>query len=121
MHIIELDTRTWSGLEYLESISGPGAIAEMVEDFQKDAPGRLVRMKAALEAGEWQSLSRLAHDLKSNSATVGVLELSALAAKIELTAQDGIAQDLTSLIEESESMLPQALIVLEERAKLYPV
>ncbi len=120
MYDVELDARTWSGLEYLESISGPGAIAEMVEDFKRDAPSRLVRMKAALGAGEWQSLSRLAHDLKSNSATVGVLQLSILAAKIELTAGNGLEPNLASMIEEAESMLPQVLIALKERAKLYP-
>ena len=120
MQSIELDARTWSGLEYLESISGPGAIEEMVKDFKSDAPGRLVRMQAALAAGEWQSLSRLAHDLKSNSATVGVLQLSTLAARIERTALDGQVKDLASMLEESQSMLPLVLITLEERAKLYP-
>ena len=80
---VELDARTWDGLEYLESVSGPGAIAELVEGFVHDAPRRLIRMKAASEAGEWEPLQRLAHDLKSNCATVGALQLSLLAAEIE--------------------------------------
>jgi HPt (histidine-containing phosphotransfer) domain-containing protein len=120
MPSVELDAHTWSGLEYLESISGPGAIAEMVVDFARDAPGRLIRMHAALEAGEWQALSRLAHDLKSNSATVGVLQLSALAEQLELTAGEGQKLNLATLIVAAESLLPQVLIALEERAKLYP-
>lgn len=117
---MELDARTWSGLEYLESISGPGAIAEMVEGFTSDAPGRLVRMKAAFAAGEGERLSRLAHDLKSNSATVGVLELSALAARIEHEAREGLGESVMELIARAEAMLPQALHALEERAKQFP-
>ena len=117
---LALDARAWSGLEYLESLSGPGAIEELVEAFKRDAPNRLVRMKAALAAGEWQSLSRLAHDLKSNSATLGVLPLSLLAEKIELTALEGWEANLASLIEAAESLLPQVMTALEERAKRYP-
>ena len=120
MDPVELDAYTWSGLEYLESIAGPGAIAEMVESFLKDAPDRLVRMKASLEAGEWQSLSRLAHDLKSNSGTVGALQLSALAARIELMAKDGENETLAAMIRNVESLLPHVLTALEQRAKHYP-
>jgi HPt (histidine-containing phosphotransfer) domain-containing protein len=120
MEPVELDALTWSGLEYLESISGPGAIAEMVGDFLADAPGRLVRMQAALMAGERQILNRLAHDLKSNSATVGLLELSALAARLEHLAETGAAQDLAALLAEAEALLPQALNALAERVKKYP-
>jgi HPt (histidine-containing phosphotransfer) domain-containing protein len=121
MSEIELDAYAWRGLEYLESVSGAGAIAEMVEDFVKDAPGRLVRMKAALEAGERQSLSRLAHDLKSNSATLGVLQLSVLAAKVESTAGEGLEGHPALVLKEIESLLPRVLAVLEERVKQYPV
>jgi len=117
---MELDARTWSGLEYLESISGPGAIAEMVEDFRRDAPGRLERMRAALAAGERDVLGRLAHDLKSNSGTVGVLPLSALAARIERLAKEDPEADLGGLLAEAEAMLPLALEALEERARRYP-
>lgn len=104
----------------LESISGPGAIAEMVGDFLADAPGRLVRMQTALAAREGQTLSRLAHDLKSNSATVGLLELSALAARLERLAEAGPVQDLVALLAEAEALLPQALNALAERVKKYP-
>lgn len=120
MSEIELAAHVWTALEYLESISGPGAIAEIVADFAHDAPSRLVRMQVALETGSWQALSRLAHDLKSNSATLGVLQLSVLAAKIELTAQDGWKANLAPMLQEAESILPQVLTALEKRARHYP-
>lgn len=116
----ELDARTWSGLEYLEAVSGPGAIAEMVNGYVKDAPGRLARMKAAMEVGETQVLSRLAHDLKSNSATIGALRLSSVAARIERQAGDGSKEDLDAMIAEAESLLPSVLVALEDKARSYP-
>lgn len=120
MQPIELDVHTWNGLEYLEAVSGPGAIAELVGDFLQDAPGRLVRMKTALAAGEREVLARLAHDLKSNSATLGVLQLSVLAEELERTGRDGPEPDLISKLEAVESMLPGVLLTLEQRASLYP-
>ena len=120
MSDVVLDAYAWSGLEYLETISGPGAIAEMVGDFTKDAPDRLTRMQAALAVGDGQALSRLAHDLKSSSATLGVLQLSALAARIELTARDSPERDLASILGEVAALLPGVLIALEERARHYP-
>ena len=116
---VELDARTWDGLEYLESVSGPGAIAELVEGFVHDAPRRLVRMKAASEAGEWEPLQRLAHDLKSNCATVGALQLSLLAAEIERTVREGRRPELAPMIEEAGSLLPRLLDTLEERVRRY--
>jgi len=117
---VELDARTWAGLEYLESISGPGAIAELVEGFVHDAPRRLVRMKAASEAGEWEPLQRLAHDLKSNCATVGALQLSLLAAEIERTVQEGRRPELAPLLEKAGAVLPRVLAALEEGGWRYP-
>ena len=117
---LELDPATWRGLEYLEAVSGPGAIVEMVEDFLRDAPPRLVSMEAALAAGDWPSLSRLAHDLKSNSATIGALQLSSRAAEIERIAREGSATTLAPLLVEIGAMLPRALLLLQERARTYP-
>jgi HPt (histidine-containing phosphotransfer) domain-containing protein len=116
----ELDARTWDGLEYLETIAGPGAIAEMVNDFIQDVPRRLLRMKTALADHDSVSLGRLAHDLKSNSATLGALPLSSLAARIEPMAGQASTDELTALLSEVESMLPAVLAALAAKAKNYP-
>jgi HPt (histidine-containing phosphotransfer) domain-containing protein len=116
----ELDPKTWKGLAYLESISGPGAIAEMVDGYKRDVLGRLVRMREALKAGETKILSRLAHDLKSNSATLGAMELSAVAAQIEHGALEASKADLAAQILEAESMLPSVLAALEDKVKEFP-
>jgi len=110
-----LDPHIWEGLLYLESISGSGAIAELVADFKKDASIRLDRMQAALDQQDLETLRRLAHDLKSNSATLGILELSKVAAQIESDAEGGIALELSKLMAICRRLLPQALLLIEER------
>ncbi|HNX31938.1 MAG TPA: Hpt domain-containing protein [Holophaga sp.] len=118
---LELDARTWDGLEYLESVSGPGAIAELIQGFVHDAGPRLDRMNAALAASERESLRGLAHDLKTNAATVGALQLSSLGAGIERSASTGSPADLAAMLDEAGSLLPRVLAALEARAKRYPV
>ncbi len=116
----ELDPQTWRGLDYLESVAGPGAVAELVGAYQRDVQDRIDRMKVALEAGDIPLLGRLAHDLKSNSATVGALRLSGLAARIERAAIDEQSLDFFTLISEIEEGLPRVLAALQERLALYP-
>jgi len=110
-----LDERVWLGLEYLESVAGPGAVAEMVDHFGQDMPDRIQRMRSLLQAGDLEQLSRLAHDLKSNSATLGIPAISALGARIEQSAESGSGEDVISALDEIERLFPLTFLALERR------
>lgn len=110
-----LNEEAWRGLDYLESVSGPGAIAELVDDYTRDALPRLERMKAAFAEQDLSRLEKLAHDLKSNSATLGATLLSKTAEKIELTARGEMTGDLASLISEADRRLPIVFALLEQK------
>jgi HPt (histidine-containing phosphotransfer) domain-containing protein len=110
-----LDAHAWEGLEYLEANSGLGAIREVVEDFARDVHPRLVRMRAALDGGDMEALGRLAHDLKSNAATLGASGLSDLAARIERGAREDQSMDFGGLLEECRLRLPGLLRQLRRR------
>lgn len=110
---VELDPDTWAGLEHLEALSGPGAIAELVQDFRNDAPRRLKLLNEALARKAPEDVARWAHDLKSNAATLGLRSLAQAAAQLEDRARDGHL-DAESL-RRYESLLPMALEALERR------
>jgi len=114
---VELDPHTWEGLAYLESVSGPGAIAELVEDFTKDVGPRLERMQAALSQGDFETLGHLAHDLKSNAATLGILDLSGRAAVLEGSAKNSADVDFQDLLEACRVEIPVALRALQARIR----
>ena len=114
---IELDARTWEGLEYLESATGPGAIAELVESFRQDASGRLVHMAEALQAADYPGLGRLAHDLKANSGTVGAAQLFSLAEWLEHAAREGAHPDIPEVLGKVTALLPEVLAALDERVQ----
>jgi len=110
-----LDAHTWEGLAYLESVSGTGAIAELVEDFDRDVFRRLEHMQEALDQGDLGALAHLAHDLKSNAATLGVLRISTDAARLERLAREGENPELAELLEGCRIRMPNVLRVLRER------
>jgi HPt (histidine-containing phosphotransfer) domain-containing protein len=110
-----LDEKVWRGLEYLESVAGPGAVAEMIDHFGQDMPDRIRRMRAMLEGRDFVVLARLAHDLKSNSATLGVPSLSKLGYRLEQVVERGDTENATVLIDEIERLSPQVCMALERR------
>ncbi len=112
---IQLDAHAWEGLTYLESAAGPGAIQELVEDFSRDVPARLEHMQEALGRGDMAELVRLAHDLKSNAATLGILELSRRAAEIERAAEGGEVLDFAGLLAACCAGMPAILCQLRSR------
>jgi len=112
---IPLDAHSWEGLAYLESVSGPGAIGELVEDFERDVFGRLEHMQEALDLGDTDTLAHLAHDLKSNAATLGVVRISTDAARLERLAREGENPELAQLLEGCRVRMPSVLRVLRER------
>jgi len=114
-----LDERVWEGLEYLESVAGPGAIAEMIEHFRLDMPDRIQRMRGLLEVGDLSSLARLAHDLKSNSATLGVPALSELGFRVEQAAEQGDLEGVVSSIDAVERLFPRVFVALERRGSSF--
>jgi HPt (histidine-containing phosphotransfer) domain-containing protein len=114
-----LDERVWEGLEYLESVAGPGAVAEMIDHFGQDMPDRIQRMKVLLASGDLTLLARLAHDLKSNSATLGIPLLSGLGKRIEAAAEGRSDEAIAPLIQEVEALLPRVLVLLEDRGSSF--
>lgn len=110
---VELDLDTWSGLEHLEVLSGPGAIAELIQDFKEDVPRRLHALKESFVRQAPEEVARWAHDLKSNAATLGLRVLAEAAARLEDRAREGYLDSLA--LAHYEACLPAALGALERR------
>lgn len=110
-----LDEEVWKGLEYVEQVAGPGAIAEMVDNYTTDMPDRLAKLRDALAKGEASRFNRLAHDLKSNSATLGVPRLRALGWALEEATANGRMEGLEPSLIEVEGLLPEVFKALAER------
>ena len=76
--------------ELATSVGGDnGFVAELIATYLDDAPVHLADIAAAGDSGDAAALVRPAHTLKSSSATVGAMQLSARARSLEMAGRSG--------------------------------
>ncbi|EOW2139138.1 ATP-binding protein [Stenotrophomonas sp. GD03908] len=78
-------------LDELHAVIGDTAL-QIISVFLEDAPAMVQQLQQAAQAGDEPRLQALAHSLKSSSANVGALSLSAVAQRIEHEARSGSLQ-----------------------------
>ena len=80
-----IDEKTF---DELKQMSGTDFINELIDTFLEDSPKLIEEMGSALKADNVDSFRRAAHSLKSNAATFGANELSALAKELEMLGKE---------------------------------
>jgi two-component system, sensor histidine kinase and response regulator len=82
--------------EILESTGNDiGFVRELIETYLADAPPQLEAMRSAVEADDAAALVRPSHTLKSSSAAVGAMRLSAVARELEMAGRSGTLEAST--------------------------
>jgi HPt (histidine-containing phosphotransfer) domain-containing protein len=83
---------------------GEDFLVELIDVYLKDTPNRVVQLRRALDGGDNETFVREAHTLKSSSANVGAMGLSALAKEMESAGRSGkietVAREMTRFEEE---------------------
>lgn len=70
-------------LEMLHDAIGE-SMTNIVSLFLTEVPQQITQMQQALQTGDLETASRLAHSLKSSAANLGAMRLAAMAADLEL-------------------------------------
>ncbi|WP_413558362.1 ATP-binding protein [Bdellovibrio sp. HCB209] len=76
-------------------------LKEVVEIFNHDSPGLIVKMRAAIAAGELEKIGPIAHNLKSSAAVLGALRLKEIAERVEDLDLKSTNQQQMSLLVDS--------------------
>jgi|RhiMetdeSRZDD1v2_1073273.scaffolds.fasta_scaffold28756_7 HPt (histidine-containing phosphotransfer) domain-containing protein len=83
---------------------GEDFLVELIDVYLQDTPNRVTQLRRALDGGDRETLVREAHTLKSSSANVGAMGLSALAKEMEAAGRSGkieiVAGEMTRFEEE---------------------
>jgi HPt (histidine-containing phosphotransfer) domain-containing protein len=83
---------------------GEDFLVELIDVYLKDTPHRVTQLRQALDGGDNETFVREAHTLKSSSASVGAMRLSALAKEMESAGRSGriatVAREVTRFEEE---------------------
>lgn len=81
-------------MELVETTGGDRAfVGELVETYVADSPGLLADMRQAILVGDAGQVRRLAHSLKSSSASLGARQLAELCQDLERRARAGLLED----------------------------
>jgi len=92
---------------------GADFLVELIDVYLADTPNRLALLRRAIESGDAETCVREAHTLKSSSANLGALELSASAKEIEAAGRAGRTATLAEEIERFESQFAAVKAALE--------
>ena len=88
-----------TAIEKLRAVAGDqgaGFVAEMAQLFLDEATKSLAELKKGCDQGDWKHVTRIAHSLKSSSATLGLMRLSAACRALELDTRGATSSPQTA-------------------------
>lgn len=80
----------------IETNYGPQVAREVVQIFINDYPGKIAKLKTAIDQGNFDSIRFTAHDIKSGTLSMGIKPMSSVCETIE---RDGAKMSKESLQE----------------------
>ncbi|GAB4396067.1 MAG: hypothetical protein OHK0052_16800 [Anaerolineales bacterium] len=89
-------------------------ISDLIQVFINDAPQRLHALHQAVENNDRTALVRNAHPLKSSSASLGALNLSAICQQIEAHAETLSLQQCHDLLQQAETIFNETRQAFEQ-------
>ncbi len=107
-----LDQSVLASLRELQDEGDPDIVAEVGGLFLKHSPDKVKAILEALETGDAKGLYLAAHSLKSSSAYIGAMRLSALAKDLEMMGRSDAlegANDLAKRLQEEFDLAAKAL------------
>ncbi|HEY7490700.1 MAG TPA: response regulator [Candidatus Tectomicrobia bacterium] len=95
-----LDAEAFAALQALGGNEAVTFLLPMVEQFVQDAAAHLATLQAAADTGDAVALERAAHTLKSTSATVGALRMTAICSELQQLGRTGSVAGAAGHIEQ---------------------
>ena len=92
---------------------GENFLVELIDVYLKDTPSRVTQLHQALDGGDSETFVREAHTLKSSSANVGAMGLSALAKEMEIAGRSGKIERLANEVKRFEEEFSLVKATLE--------
>ena len=92
----------------LRALGGAELLVEVFAAYMDDAPGEMQALHDAADAGDAQSMERVAHRFKSASAVVGALRVSELAERLQALGRCGGVEGSQPIVAELDAAWREA-------------
>lgn len=97
----------------------PAAILDLLDIYLADSTRQVNELQASFDARDLKTVHRIAHSMKSSSATFGALELSGYCEQLEHFVKhncvEGDCGGLVTAVREEHARVVEALYVVRER------
>lgn len=97
-----------SAIDNLTDLLGADGVAEILGDFRTSAERLAAELVPAVERDDRPTIARVAHTVKSSAGTIGFVELSRMAEKVEEGARERAEYDV-GLVRRFAGLLDQAI------------
>jgi HPt (histidine-containing phosphotransfer) domain-containing protein len=112
-----IDRSVLASLRELQEAGEPDIVAEVGDLFVKHAPEKISAIVQAVEKGDAKGLQIAAHSLKSSSAYVGAMHLSAMSKELEQIGRSGALEDVKDKTEKMRAEYERVMAALEIEIK----
>ncbi len=112
-----IDPLIFDGLRELVGDEAPEFLSTLVGHFLQDVPESLRKMQAALCAGDWQEVARLAHRLKGSASNLGARGMAQLCERIHTAAAGNASARRQPLLAELEREFERVQACLSTETK----
>jgi HPt (histidine-containing phosphotransfer) domain-containing protein len=109
---VQLDEQALARLRELDPEGRHGVVQRVLNAFETSLLRLMAQLVAARERTDPAAVGMVAHTLKSSSASIGALSLSARCAEIERAVRAGETADLPSQVENLLSEGERALVAV---------
>ena len=115
-----LDAQALARLQELDPEGKAGLVSRVLATYVRSLQRLLDQLRAARAAADMQAVRLVAHTLKSSSASVGALNLSARCAEVERRLRDGECDGLAALLDQLTDEGGRVFAALEHPAIAQP-
>ena len=102
-----LDVTALDNIRALQREGAPDILGKIISIYFDTSPGQMQALQAAVSSQNAVEINHIAHSLKSSSANLGAISLSAILKKIEKKSRQNELDGIEQLMLEVDSVYPQ--------------
>ena len=109
-----IDMDVINKIKDIEKQGAPGLVADLLDTFCTGSRELFVTMQQMIDEGNLDQISRSAHSLKGDSATIGALPLSEICLQIEVMVKAQSLNSIRLMLEQLGTMLDHTLAEIKK-------
>jgi CheY-like chemotaxis protein len=100
-----IDQKALDNIRALQIKGAPDILSQSIQIYLNDTPKLLKKIEEGVASGDAAAVQKAAHSLKSSSANLGAMQLSALCKELETCGREGNLEDTSQLLDQIKAQV----------------